>query len=450
MTFLTRMAHRFGNARVLNSLMLARNDYVFMFITNDIVMIIPGCGFLCPRLRAQTLTTMAALRTSLRLACHAALAPRLPVRAVPAVRAYSTEPPKPAPQPEAKPAPQPSQPEQKNSTSSILFVLGLAAIGVSGYFLVDEPTLASWVGLADRPTGKNGLASEADYQRVYNAIAALLEDENYDDGSYGPVIVRLAWHSSGTYDKESNTGGSNGGTMRFPTEANDGANAGLEAARRRLEPLKKKFPWISHGDLWTLGGVTAIQELGGPVIPWRPGRRDEPESESPPNGRLPDGAQGAQHLRNVFYRMGFNDQEIVTLSGGHVLGRCHRNRSGFEGPWTFSPVSFTNDFFSLLVNDKWEPRKWDGPFQWQDLGSHSLMMLPTDYALIEDSSFKKHVQKYAKDEDLFFKDFANVFSRLLELGVPAQNFEAAAGGLEKPGPLVFKTTADQENASEAK
>jgi catalase (peroxidase I) len=44
----------------------------------------------------------------------------------------------------------------------------------------------------------------------------------------------------------------------------------------------------------------------------------------PPNGRLPDASQGAQHLRDVFGRMGFNDREIVALSGGHTLGRCHR------------------------------------------------------------------------------------------------------------------------------
>ncbi|WFD36383.1 cytochrome-c peroxidase [Malassezia cuniculi] len=380
---------------------------------------------------------MAAFRTSLRLARHVPIAPArvLPARAaIPAVRAFST----------GAGVPKPEAP--KNSNSSILFVLALAAVGVSGYFLVDEPTLASWVGLPDRTTGKGGLAGEADYQKVYNAIANLLENEKYDDGSYGPVLVRLAWHSSGTYDKETNTGGSNGATMRYPLEAGDGANAGLEAARNLLEPLKKKFPWISYSDLWTLGGVAAIQELGGPVIPWRPGRQDAPPEKTPPNGRLPDAAQGAQHLRNVFYRMGFNDQEIVALSGGHVLGRCHPNRSGFDGPWTFSPISFTNDFFNLLVNEKWEPKKWDGPFQWEDVGTHTLMMLPTDYALIEDASFKKTVQKYAKDEELFFKDFASVFSRLLELGVPAENFDAGAKGLEKPGPLTFKTTAEQENS----
>jgi hypothetical protein len=75
--------------------------------------------------------------------------------------------------------------------------------------------------------------------------------------------VRLAWHASGTYDKASNTGGSNGATMRFPTEANDGANAGLDLARKILEPIKAKYPWITYADLWTLAGAVAIESMGG-------------------------------------------------------------------------------------------------------------------------------------------------------------------------------------------
>jgi len=80
-----------------------------------------------------------------------------------------------------------------------------------------------------------------DYQAVYNEIASRLEEkDDYDDGSYGPVLVRLAWHASGTYDKETGTGGSNGATMRFSPEADHGANAGLKAARDFLEPVKGK------------------------------------------------------------------------------------------------------------------------------------------------------------------------------------------------------------------
>ena len=50
-----------------------------------------------------------------------------------------------------------------------------------------------------------------------------------------------------------------------------------------------------------------------------------------PSNRLPDASQGANHLRDIFYRMGFNDQEIVALAGAHALGRCHTDRSGFSG-----------------------------------------------------------------------------------------------------------------------
>ncbi len=181
--------------------------------------------------------------------------------------------------------------------------------------------------------------------------------------------------------------------------------------------MTAKFPWISYSDLWILGGVCAIQEMLGPAIPYRPGREDREAVFCTPDGRLPDAAQGADHLRNIFYRMGFNDQEIVALAGAHALGRCHTDRSGFDGPWTFSPTVLTNDFYSLLLTEKWSWRKWDGPKQLQD-GSKSLMMLPADYALIQDKSFRSWVEKYAKDNENFFKDFSKVIVKLFELGVP--------------------------------
>lgn len=258
-----------------------------------------------------------------------------------------------------------------------------------------------------------------DYQKVYNEIARLLvEKDDYDDGSFGPVLLRLAWHASGTYDQATGTGGSDGATMRFPPESEHGANAGLVVARDFLEPVKEKFPWISYSDLWILAGVAAIQEMQGPVIPWRPGRRDKDISACTPDGRLPDATQGSKHLRDIFGRMGFDDQEIVALSGAHALGRCHTDRSGFEGPWSFSPTILTNEYFRLLLNEKWNVRKWNGPKQYEDKTTKSLMMLPTDMALVADKSFKKWVTKYAEDSDLFFRDFSNVLVKLFELGVP--------------------------------
>lgn len=116
--------------------------------------------------------------------------------------------------------------------------------------------------------------------------------------------------------------------------------------------------------------------------------------------------------------MGFDDREIVALSGAHALGRCHTDRSGFEGPWSFSPTVMSNDYYRLLLGEKWNFRKWSGPKQYQDVGSKSLMMLPTDMALIQDKDFKKHVERYAKDDQAFFSEFRDVMVKLLELGVP--------------------------------
>ncbi len=98
---------------------------------------------------------------------------------------------------------------------------------------------------------------------------------------------------------------SNYATMRFEPESVHGANSGLDVARQLLEKVKQEFSWISYGDLWTLAGVAAVQEMAGPHIPWRPGRIDGFSHQATPDGRLPDATQGSDHLRNVFYRMGF-------------------------------------------------------------------------------------------------------------------------------------------------
>lgn len=234
-----------------------------------------------------------------------------------------------------------------------------------------------------------------------------------------PMGVRLAWHSAGTFDKSGGTGGTNGATMRFESEANDAANAGLGIARDMLLPVKQEYPNVSTADIWALAGAAAIEHSGGPKIPVGLGRTDETDPDkAPPNGRLPDASQGADHLRDVFYRMGFNDQEIVALSGAHTLGRCHKTRSGFDGPWTADPLKFDNSYFSNLLNLEWKPREWDGPLQYAD-PSGELMMLPTDLALIQDEKFLPFVKYYAEDSDAFFRDFSAAFSKLLALGCPA-------------------------------
>jgi cytochrome c peroxidase len=305
-----------------------------------------------------------------------------------------------------------SEAPKKSSSLAPLLIGAVAVGGIATWYYTASGAPSAGSTMIAKPT-------KEDFQKVYNDIAARLEEkDDYDDGSFGPVLLRLAWHASGTFDKETGTGGSNGATMRFRPESAHGANAGLIAARDFLEPIKAKYPWITYSDLWILGGVCAVQEMQGPIIPYRPGRSDRDIAACTPDGRLPDATQGSDHLRRIFYRMGFNDQEIVALSGAHALGRCHADRSGFEGPWTFSPTVLTNDYFRLLVEEKWQWKKWNGPKQYEDEKTKSLMMLPTDMVLVQDKGFKPYVEKYAKDNALFFEDFSAAVTKLFELGVP--------------------------------
>ena len=210
--------------------------------------------------------------------------------------------------------------------------------------------------------------------------------------------------------------------MRYEKEGGDPANAGLQHARLFLEPIKRLHPWITYSDLWTLGAIAAIEAMGGPEIPWLPGRTDYvDDSKLPPHGRLPDGAQGSDHIRAVFYRMGFNDQEIVALCGAHNLGRCHSANSGFEGKWVNNPTRFSNMYFKMLAGEEWtEKILQSGVRQFQavdPITEEELMMLPSDMALLHDPEFGKWVRAYAKDKDLFFEDFKNAFFKLMELGI---------------------------------
>jgi cytochrome c peroxidase len=162
--------------------------------------------------------------------------------------------------------------------------------------------------------------------------------------------------------------------------------------------------------------------MGGPTIPWKGGRTDYvDDSKLPPRGRLPDGTKGSDHLRWIFYRMGFNDQEIVALSGAHNLGRCHSDRSGFEGAWVNNPTRFSNQYFRLMLSLQWKKKTLkNGVEQFVNYDEDSeteLMMLPTDLALTQDPSFRVWVELYARDKDRFFEDFTKVFAKLVELGI---------------------------------
>ncbi|CAI0445298.1 unnamed protein product [Linum tenue] len=195
-----------------------------------------------------------------------------------------------------------------------------------------------------------------------------------------PIMLRLAWHDAGTYDKSTKTGGPNG-SIRNDEELAHGANSGLKIALSFCEEVKAKRPKITYADLFQLAGVVAVEVTGGPTIDFVPGRKDS--KVSPKEGRLPDakqGIQGSPHLKDVFYRMGLSDKEIVALSGGHTLGRAHPERSGFDGPWTKEPLKFDNSYFVELLKGETE----------------GLLKLPTDNALLDDPAFRPFVELYAK------------------------------------------------------
>ncbi|KAL5099582.1 hypothetical protein RYX36_003909 [Vicia faba] len=212
-----------------------------------------------------------------------------------------------------------------------------------------------------------------------------------------PLMLRLAWHDAGTYDAITRTGGPNG-SIRNQQELNHSANKGLKIAVELCEEVKAKHPKISYADLYQLAGLVAVEVTGGPAIHFVPGRKDS--LESPEEGRLPDAKQGASHLRQVFYRMVMNDRDIVALSGGHTLGKAHKDRSDFKGQWTRDPLKFDNSYFRELLNSE----------------SKDLLKLPTDKVLVEDPEFCKYVELYAKDEKAFFKDYAKSHKKLSELG----------------------------------
>jgi L-ascorbate peroxidase len=216
-----------------------------------------------------------------------------------------------------------------------------------------------------------------------------------------PIMIRLAWHDAGTYNAIDGTGGANG-SIRFTPESEHGANAGLAWARSKLEDIKAIHSAISYADLYQLASVVAVEFMGGPAIPFRLGRKDaQGPDQCTPDGRLPDATKTEDHLRDIFYRMGFVDKDIVALSGAHCVGRAHADRSGFEGAWSSEPLSFSNDYFTELLRSEATP---------------GLLKLPSDVCLVQDPSFRRWVEAFAANEELFFECYAASHQKLSELG----------------------------------
>jgi catalase-peroxidase len=184
-----------------------------------------------------------------------------------------------------------------------------------------------------------------------------------DFGHYGPLFIRMAWHSAGTYRVGDGRGGGGTGNQRFAPVNSWPDNVNLDKARRLLWPIKQKYGRkISWADLMILAGNVALESMGFKTFGYAGGREDiwEPEKdiywgseatwlgderysgerdlENPlaavqmgliyvnpegPNGN-PDPIAAAKDIRDTFARMAMNDEETVALiAGGHTFGKCH-------------------------------------------------------------------------------------------------------------------------------
>lgn len=184
-----------------------------------------------------------------------------------------------------------------------------------------------------------------------------------DYGHYGPFMIRMAWHSAGTYRISDGRGGAGSGTQRFAPLNSWPDNANLDKARLLLWPIKKKYgKKISWADLMILAGNVALESMGFKTFGFAGGREDVWESEKDiywgnekewlgderytkdrelenplaavqmgliyvnpegPNG-IPDPLAAAKDIRETFGRMAMNDEETVALiAGGHTFGKTH-------------------------------------------------------------------------------------------------------------------------------
>ncbi|UAM96690.1 catalase/peroxidase HPI [Polaribacter litorisediminis] len=284
--------------------------------------------------------------------------------------------------------------------------------------------------LRQNATKSNPMGEDFDYADAFNSInydelkqdiIHLMTDSQdwwpADYGHYGPFMIRMAWHSAGTYRVGDGRGGAGSGSQRFAPLNSWPDNANLDKARLLLWPVKKKYgAKLSWADLMILAGNCAMESMGFKTCGFAGGRQDvwEPEQDiywgsetewlgndaryedgnlesdlgavhmgliyvnpEGPNGR-PDPVASAKDIRETFGRMAMNDEETVALiAGGHTFGKAHGAASPNEfvgkepagAPIEEMSTGWKNRYKSGVLDDTitsgiegaWTPNptKWD-------------------------------------------------------------------------------------------
>lgn len=274
----------------------------------------------------------------------------------------------------------------------------------------------------------------------FDAIALQIQQDYVDGIVDGPGSSRALFHSAGTFSAvggPDGLGGVNGGWLKFPENAAFPTSAGLGNVITYIQNLVEKYPCITFADAITLNGAIVTEATGGPAVAWMPGRRDAQKTPKNPviTSRLPDGSYTIAAVVSFYTQMGLTDREMAVLSGGgHSLGGCRSENSGWNGSFTEARNHFPspkNLFLIQTFEESWVPQvvrngtevriqyillDSDGTPVTDALGNN-IIRIPCDTSILLGGNLPTAwAYSYSKDEDLFLDDYARVLQRISQLG----------------------------------
>lgn len=259
-----------------------------------------------------------------------------------------------------------------------------------------------------------------------------------NDPSLAGPLIRLAFHDATTWEVNKPFGGTGGPNGSIQYELDRSENRGIAKPLQLVQNMKSQSnsaSSLSLADAIALAGAAAVEAIGGPPITIRMGRKDATEADpeflrksmrasttrSIVRKTLPEAGLDSDGLRLYFGQLGFSEEEFVALCGCHGLGRhvsllgmpkeCLRNLTRTcleEAPVLLPFVSksvdtFDNSYFQFLL-------KWNN----NDIKMGDVAFIPTDVDLVVDLGLKRYVDRFAQDQDLYFRVYSRAFQKLVD------------------------------------